>query len=184
MQLTDIKGAVAAAVAKLFDEDYALLDFDANERSITHKLAEHLAAVGEFPKPLEVDCEYNRHELDKKFVEYPKQVSSDDTTGRSVYPDIIVHVRGIKKNLLVIEVKRSTNVQSRKNDFDKLRDLATDKRYSYAFGLFLEISTGSDIKGTLWADVIWFCNGVTDGQIERLAERKHVRTTPGADLDG
>ena len=53
----DVKRRVIAAICALYRHDRELLDVDANERSITHKLAEHLQR--EFPE-WHVDCEYNR----------------------------------------------------------------------------------------------------------------------------
>ena len=57
MSLEDVKKRVIAAICALYRHDRELLDVDANERSITHKLAEHLQR--EFPE-WHVDCEYNR----------------------------------------------------------------------------------------------------------------------------
>ena len=53
----DVKRRVIAAICALYRHDRELLDVDANERSITHKLAEHLQR--KFPG-WHVDCEYNR----------------------------------------------------------------------------------------------------------------------------
>jgi hypothetical protein len=106
----------------LFEHDYLLLDYDANERSITHKLGEHLAPFFRDNKLLSVDCEYNRYERDPKYVDYPKATNTADTDARTVYPDVIVHQRGKKENnLLVIEVKRSTNNASRDTDLAAVR---------------------------------------------------------------
>ena len=57
MSLEDVKKRVIAAICALYRHDRELLAVDANERSITHKLAEHLQR--EFPE-WHVDCEYNR----------------------------------------------------------------------------------------------------------------------------
>ncbi|HQK46046.1 MAG TPA: hypothetical protein PLP52_03750, partial [Syntrophorhabdaceae bacterium] len=53
----DIKKRIIDAIVALYRYDHELIDKNANERSITHKLAEHLQK--EFPY-WHVDCEYNR----------------------------------------------------------------------------------------------------------------------------
>ena len=56
---------------------------DANERSLTHKLAEYLQC--EFPD-WHVDCEYNRHGLDvKRLAIHSWRVKADDTEARTVF---------------------------------------------------------------------------------------------------
>lgn len=98
-----------AAYEELIERDSFLLVKDANERSITHKLAEYLQQG--FPG-WHVDCEYNRWASNpnngpRKFlVDLEEQVSSGDTNGTTVFPDIIVHRRGTTENLLVIEAKK------------------------------------------------------------------------------
>ena len=57
-----IKKRVKRSIEKLIDKDEYLLNVDANERSITHKLEEYLQQ--EFPT-YDVDCEYNR-DVDNK----------------------------------------------------------------------------------------------------------------------
>ena len=105
-------------------DDQDLLMNDANERSISHKLAEHLQ--NHFPE-LKVDCEYNRHGNDVKKLERP------------VIPDIVIHMRGIDEhNLCVIEIKKSNS--NRGSDFDKkkLRSFTGDEyKYKYQLGVFL-----------------------------------------------
>ncbi|XOB98390.1 hypothetical protein ACMC9I_10890 [Deinococcota bacterium DY0809b] len=133
MPLEDIKERVLSAVVDLFKYDSDLLDRETNERSITHKLAEHLQR--KFPE-WNVDCEYNRLFSKTKKISYPtqeiiekitepiieisthkaekakskKSVAADmaaDTKARTVFPDIIVHKRGRRENLVVIEVKKT-----------------------------------------------------------------------------
>jgi hypothetical protein len=115
---------------------------------------------------LKVDCEYNKHEDkekrlgdDKKMLELLQQKYNvdqltkklDDTNAVTVYPDIIVHARGVDNcNLLVIEIKKSTNTNAWYREFDKEKLAAFTKKsgqqpfssYHYSFGLFLDIPTG------------------------------------------
>ena len=131
---------VATAIVNLYRYDRELLEVDANERSITHKLAEHLQK--EFPE-WHVDCEYNRRGFDtKKLLEnisFPTENnSSDDTEARTVFPDIIVHKRTTPLNLLVIEVKKDNNNDST-IDIQKLMAFGHDQNYCYRFGLFVRL---------------------------------------------
>lgn len=65
---------------------------------------------------------------------------------KNIYPDIIIHERGSKKNLLAIEAKKSSNSDpvSRAYDIVKLTTLVSDKSYKYKRGYFIEIPTGCD----------------------------------------
>lgn len=96
--LSDIECRVWRAIEKLREYDKHLLDTDANERSITHHLANYLQQ--EFER-WNVDVEYNRDGRDIKRLSNLLNVSSD-----AVYPDIVIHRRGTNENLLVIEVKK------------------------------------------------------------------------------
>lgn len=138
-----IKDAVNVAIAELLKNDRKLLELDVNERSITHKFAEYLKT--EFPD-WDVDCEYNRDGHDtKKVCIASKQVSSDDSEGTTVYPDIIVHKRGMGNNLLVIEAKKDTNC-SDADKFDKEKLGAYKRELKYKFALFTKFFTGKNQK--------------------------------------
>src|SRR5271156_1841591 len=108
MTQAEIESKLRRAIRTLLREDGWLLRYDANERSITHKLAEYLQK--EF-RDWHVDCEYNLdgHDDSKKLDLPPKRnISSADTEARTVFPDIIVHCRGKhakRLNLLVLEAK-------------------------------------------------------------------------------
>lgn len=91
----------------------------------------------------DVDIEYNRRGLglEPKDIEMPDE-NGVLTTGR-VFPDIIVHQRGHNfRNLLVIEVKKSTNTFGDASDHAKLQLLCRQLRYQN--GLFLRLSTGRE----------------------------------------
>ncbi len=140
-----VEKAVENAWTDLVREDYQLLKNNANERSITHKLAEHLKS--QFPS-WHVDCEYNKDGIDPKRVHIDsKDIPCDDPNGVTAFPDIIVHERGTSNNLLVIEAKKDTNHSDQKTldaikwDKDKLNGYKKDPRLGYKFGLFLRFST-------------------------------------------
>lgn len=184
--------------------DKYLLERDINERSITHKLAEHCTPLF---ASWDVDCEFNKNltgpkkinidpsDFLKRMADFLDAVSSRDsissdysflreahveleevqrlrdelrnpnnliydeeldlitfvlneTNGKkiskAIFPDIIVHKRGTKENLLVIEVKKSTNTlrAARLYDLVKLHVLVSDPEYAYKYAYFIDIPTG------------------------------------------
>lgn len=128
--INKIREKIINAYKLLLKNDSHLLIVDANERSITHKLAEYLQL--EFPQ-YNVDCEYNRKGLGiKKLDSFKKNIKSDDTDATSVYPDIIIHHRGTENNLVVIEAKKLSNLG---NDDEKLLAYKKDLKYKYAFAV-------------------------------------------------
>ncbi len=138
MSFEEVRQKVQRALNRLRESDCFLIQANTNERTISHKLAEYLQA--EF-LPLKVDCEYNRHGEEIKRLEVPRDnINWDDTEARTVFPDIVVHERGNdEQNLLVIEVKKSSNAQNQQ--FDRIKLMAfTMPPYRYRFGLFLIIS--------------------------------------------
>lgn len=118
---------VRKAYGHLLERDWMLLAIDANERSITHKLGEHLQR--EFPN-WHVDCEYNRDGHQAKRLDWT-EVRSDDTNATTVFPDIIVHHRGTNENLIVIEAKKSTT-SANGEDRNKLERYKEQLGYRFA----------------------------------------------------
>lgn len=170
LRLEDIKARVIDAVIELYRHEGDLLQRDANERSITHKLAEHMQQL--FPG-WHVDCEYNRR------GDQPKRLRVDfgilnpaDTVARTVYPDIVVHRRGTADNLLVVEFKKAGNDDTT-NDRLKLEVFTSDEGYAYVCGLMLALGPQGCVRALLFqhgeerAD--W-----TREMHARLQERRHV----------
>lgn len=140
--------------------DNYLLVHDVNERSITHKLAMYLNET--FGKEYDVDCEYNRNSEDpsnSKRIRYVamsinnalknSQNETEDLINglyieRSVYPDIIVHKRGTNsKNLLAVEVKKSTSRISTNYDIQKLKcytDSNDEEGLHYKYGVLIVLN--------------------------------------------
>lgn len=137
--VTEICAAIERALKALFERDSFLLQSDANERSITHRLAMYLQS--EFPL-WDVDCEYNRDRLNPKVTMLPskKKVSVTDEHARTVYPDIIVHKRDSDVNLLVVEVKKSSNPDRGNWDETKLKSYLR-KPLIYRFAYFVSLKT-------------------------------------------
>lgn len=175
----DVKKRLCAALDILNKEDFYLLCEDLHERTIAHKLAEHLQRV--FPE-YNVDCEYNKNidsaamsrnkrltMLKEKYEELKKKliVSEDEYIPVSVYPDIIIHERGKNsKNLLVIEMKNSTRIISKTKDFDILKlesftDQTENGTLKYTYGVFLVLKTGKDYNyhNNFISEEQWFKEG-------------------------
>lgn len=121
-----IRSNIATAMQLVYRNDHFLLANSAHERSITHKLATYIQSL--FPE-WHVDCEYNRRGLDES-----KDIIGLNTT----YPDIIIHRRNTKDNLLVIEAK-SIHSQNHGDsaDKDKIKKYIEDSRYGYRYGLWI-----------------------------------------------
>ncbi len=135
----DIRNRIEIAYKKLIDKDSYLLKIDANERSITHRLAIYLEEVfWEY----DVDCEYNRDGFDsKKLIGYKKS-DSNDTNGTTVFPDIIIHHRGKRENVIVIEAKKLSNT----DESDKEKLCLYKKEYLYKHAYFIKFPVGEDIE--------------------------------------
>ena len=150
LSLEVLKQKMEIALKKLSGQDLFLIQANTNERTISHKLAEYLQ--DEF-SDWNVDCEYNRHGNEVKRIELPtNNINWDDTEAKTVFPDIVVHKRNSdRNNLLIIEIKKSSNTMNRQFDENKLKAF-TKEPYSYLFGLFLEISTDSTGYSLTWSD--------------------------------
>ena len=118
---------------------------DASERSIAARLAMYLR---EHFIEYDVDVEYNRAE-DK--VKRLRDVVSrcrrdrDETEDQRVLPDVIVHRRGDNKsNLLVIEVKKSSDPRGTDCDHERLEAFRAELRYM--FGALVVFTTGKRPK--------------------------------------
>lgn len=151
---SEIETKVDNAIKMLINNDNVLLQIDSSERSIAHKLGEYLQK--EFLE-LNVDCEYNRdsHDLNrldsKRLISWNtdcKKIGKKDTT---VYPDIIVHQRLTRVNLLVIEIKKTSNSDNGYCDKKKLE--AFIKELGYQYGLFINFKVGKSIG---IEDLQWF----------------------------
>jgi len=129
----ETKDLVAKATTTFLTENNNgyLLEKRASERTISHKLAEHIQK--KFPG-WQVDCEYNRNRKDSKRL--------PDYHGKSkrVFPDIIIHKRGASDNLLIIEMKKDANKKVGKKEKDRISDFK--KYYGYKYGLFMNLKTG------------------------------------------
>lgn len=133
-KIRDIKNLIKKTCTKFIKNEKYLLENNLNERTITHKLAEYLQA--ELPN-WNIDCEYNRDYDKVKIIRFgrlkPRKVLNNDTEGRTVFPDIIVHQRGTQNNLIAIEVKKNNSSVLDRDDLDKIEGYLYDLNYKYGF---------------------------------------------------
>jgi len=148
VQPEEIKRKVENAIKTFIKEDGVLLNIKASERSIAHKFAEHLQR--EF-KEWNVDCEYNKDSHDLTELD-SKRLNSWNTDckgmeekkkGTTVYPDIIIHHRLTQENLVVIEIKKTSNRDDGSCDRKKLCAFIRELKYHY--GLFINFKVGNSI---------------------------------------
>jgi hypothetical protein len=121
------------------ENDHALLGWDLSERCIAARLAMYLQNL--FPE-YSVDVEYNRVGYAPKTLDLPEECANRKSRNGEplVLPDIIVHKRGPEgPNLLVLELKKTTNPTPR--DCDQLRLRAFRERLKYSFGALIECET-------------------------------------------
>src|ERR1700754_1578451 len=129
---------VVGALGEFYARETHLLEKDLGERTLTHRLAVYLESrfAG-----WDVDCDYNR--LGERLLRLPKGsiVSTDDSNGKSVYPDIVVHRRAVPENLLAVEVRKASNHLPPDHDHRKLRGL-TDPHlwFAYRIGVYLTLA--------------------------------------------
>jgi hypothetical protein len=127
MEEVEVRERIVSAYMMFLKNDSYLLEVNANERSMTHKLAEYLQIV--FPE-YHLDCEYNRNGIEpKRISQFKKQIQSDNDEGVTVFPDIIIHHRGTADNFIVIEAKKTSNIA---NDEQKLLTYKSDLQYQFA----------------------------------------------------
>jgi hypothetical protein len=135
-----VQAGVRRALKNLFARDNELLERNVAERAIAAKLAGYLAQ--RFRRH-DVDVEYNRHGIDPKDVDLPR--SCRDRKNALIVPDIIVHRRGTDtENLLVIEIKKGTNRESR--DCDRAKIIAMKRELGYQHGALIVLPAGEGTK--------------------------------------
>ena len=100
----------------------------------------------------------------------PEPTWTDDIDAKTVYPDIIVHERGVQtKNLLVIEAKRRGPLLSeRHKDYLKLCAF-TDPRsfFKYRWGVHLHFGKNEQRQPS--CRLIWFADGHPNGIVGNIS---------------
>ena len=73
-------------------------------------------------------------------------------------PDIIVHKRNTKANLLVVEIKKSNTHEDINLDKDRLKKFTSEeKKYKYRLGLFIMFYVGTEFRKP--PDIVWYKKG-------------------------
>ncbi len=149
----NVQKLINKAFVTLMENDKYLLQNDVNERSLTHRLAIYLeryfAVYFSEYHNYSVDCEYNRKgSIPKELFCLIDTVKTDDTKGKTVYPDIIIHQRGDSPcvNLIVIEAKKNDNLDSNleAHDLKKLQEYQKELKYRYAY--FVVFPSKDDVE--------------------------------------
>jgi hypothetical protein len=135
----ELQRALFDSLQELVEKDRYLLEHDLSERCIASRLSIYLQARCE---GYAVDVEYNRKgELPKRLGLPPDCANFRDADGESlVVPDLIVHTRGeAGPNLLVVELKKTTNADGPDCDRERVQAFLND--LGYQCGALVECET-------------------------------------------
>jgi hypothetical protein len=139
MEREDVRARLDGALARLVAQDAYLFANNLGERCIVARLAMYLQH--EFPEH-HVDAEYNRDADEPKQLDLPDECANyvDENGDSLVVPDVIVHLRGPDgPNILVLEVKKTTNPAPLHCDSRRIH--AFRAQYGYEFGALIVCET-------------------------------------------
>ncbi len=136
-----LQGKIEAIIGQFLDEEKHLLIRDGSEQAIA---ASFMAKLKPNFEGWNVDCEYNRNMESIKRLNYAIY-NDGEVDEHRVQPDIIIHKRGTPENLLVIEIKKTTNKEDDIKDLRKLR--AFREQLDYRAALFLRFIAGEKETG-------------------------------------
>ncbi len=183
----DVRQRFSAACSDFLKSEHDLLAVDATERALVHKLAE---AMQRHFHDWHVDVEYNRNEAARgddverqrderrmsvleefrEAVERARGLSDPhDLDAITAHPDIIVHRRRHRDNLLVVEVQRAGNGNALAKGFDlaKLQMYQQEDLLGYSYAAMVTLRLGH-------AEVEWW-DGVDVKGIEIRTEHFDIR---------
>lgn len=136
MDQASIERTLIEALHELYAENSQILRLNIGEQTICSQLAGILQRKFDDHA---VHTEYNRHGVEPKGIEMPD--ASGALTWNRVRPDIVVHQPGHDgQNMLVIEVKKSTNPAGDDGDLAKLAEIK--RQINYRSAVFLRLPTG------------------------------------------
>lgn len=178
------KNKVIESVNQFLERDVGLLDLEAHEQAISHRIAVYLEY---YIDGFHVDCEYNKNmENPKKivFTEFPSLLGNNCCEGgdsksqcqllkeyfeshhdhtdeitekiKKLRPDIIVHHRRSNdKNEIIIEIKKTNDCNY---DKEKLKLMTKqDGEYAYKLGVFIRFEERAEND---WLPhYTWFVDG-------------------------
>lgn len=121
------------------------LPVDVHERTFVFRFAHYLADYIEsddYYEQYKVDVEYNR------YLGNPKELND-----RKIFPDLIVHKRGMLDNLVAIEFKKNNDSLT---DKVRLIKVTKDKNYLYKNAFFIRINKNKIEKycDGYWKDIL------------------------------
>ena len=157
MEFEEIKQLLVETLQQVLDNDRYLLEHDINEPAISHRLAVYLETQFD---DFNVDCEYNGNvdadsrrkyirilgETAERLGKLDENANNQDLVYRCVFPDIIVHKRGqngSENNLLIVEVKKSSNPDTGEWDAEKLSRFTSseyENHFNYQHGAFVRFT--------------------------------------------
>jgi hypothetical protein len=139
MEREEVKKRLHNALQELAKSDRHLLEYDLSERCIASRLAMYLQKA--FPE-YSVDVEYNRAGASPKRLGLLDECANyRNNNGEALaVPDVIVHRRGPDgPHVLVLELKKTTNRDSRQCDRERVR--AFREQLGYRYGALIECET-------------------------------------------
>ena len=134
---------------KFLKEEKEIIEINVNERTLSARLMFHLQTLllneiyQESYKEYSVDCEYNRRKESTKMI--PKEYRKFEKEDKQIYPDIILHQRKNRKNLMIIEMKKtvSSDKDGKDENRDRLKFLTSSRKeneYKYLLGIYFEVN--------------------------------------------
>ena len=144
MKEADVRGGLEWALYRLLEKDRYLLEKDLSERCIAARLAMYLR---EHFLEYDVDVEYNRQgdAVAAKRLRGLKEncwKRLNRKEDKIAVPDVIVHHRGCNShNLLVIEMKKTSNRDGTDCDRQRIEAFCEQQHLHYCFGALVECET-------------------------------------------
>lgn len=130
MEKAELEEKITLWIRNLYKNEASLIEDKAHEQSVSAKLMHYLSDIFH---EWDVDVEYHKAWW---YEEGTKRWLKKDDTGISRRPDIIIHRRWKKKNLVLILVKWFNNDDLRNDPIDAL-SLKNEQNYDYAYTVVL-----------------------------------------------
>jgi hypothetical protein len=155
-QTTEIKGAIASALERVYTRDFSLIERQAHERSCAFRFGlyfSEIAALTSFGTNTEltIDFDYNRN------LGNVKNMTGFNPT-HGILPDIILHHRGFNdQNVVVIEFKGHWSGNGR--DDEKLRGFTSQEQNDYHYGLGVFVRLAPTLQN---CEIVYYKNGTIE----------------------
>lgn len=166
-----MRGVVSGSISDFARRDMELLHIGVQEETLAHRLAIY---IEQRLTGWQVDCEYNRN------LQYPKM--SHDGLSR-MRPDIIAHIRNSPRNLLVVEIKKTTHSKRQRCEaVRRVRDFTgkwtTHPRYCHGVVIVFPVRPCDPMA----VECEWFhrdgCTANTGGEPKTKSERVSLIVKP------